>query len=80
MNSANSNNAVNGIVAKAKSVPVAAYLLVALNILMFVGLVWQDLPLHYFIGMGLFAALLVAAVGQITGFWQVPSKLLGDSA
>lgn len=80
MNTTNSNNKVKEIMGKARSVPCSAYLLIALNIVMLTGLVCCDLPLHYFIGMGIFSVLLVAVIGQITSLWKVPSQLMTDSA
>lgn len=79
MNATNSNNKVKEIMGKARSIPCAAYLLVALNFVMLTGLVCHDLPLHYFIGMGIFSVLLVAVIGQITTFWTVPSQLVSET-
>ena len=73
------NNKVKEIIGKAKAIPVSAYLLVLLNIIMLVGLVFQDLPLHYFVGKALFSLFLVVALGQITTLWKVPTKLISEN-
>lgn len=72
------NNKVKEIIGKAKAVPLAAYLLVLLNVIMIVGLVCEDLPLHYLVGMACFAVCLVAAVGAAVGCCQGPSPLISE--
>lgn len=61
-----------------KSVPVEAYLLVGLNVVMLTALICEDLPLHYLLGMALFVVLLVEAVGSALGCCKGPTNLISE--
>lgn len=75
MNS-NQNNKVNEIVQKAKSIPAAAYTLLAINLIMLVGFVCQDLTVMYAAGLFVFTVGVITAIGTVTGFWKVPTQLV----
>lgn len=73
------NPKVQEIIQKAKSVPIQAYLLLVLNIIMLHAFVCQELPLPYVLGMVAFTVLLVTAVGKLTNFWPTPTHLIDES-
>lgn len=73
------NNKLKEVLQKAKSVPLSAYLLILLNVIMLTGFVCHELPLSYVVGMVLFTVLLVTAVGKLTNFWPVPNQIISES-
>jgi hypothetical protein len=72
------NNKAKEIIQKAKSIPPAAYILLAVNLIMFVGFVCQDLTVLYSLGLLAFTVGVITAVGNVTGFWKVPTQLVSE--
>jgi len=70
------NNKANEVVQKIKSVPSAVYILLAINLIMVVGFVIQDLTVIYTLGLLVFITGLITAIGNVTGFWKVPIRLV----
>lgn len=73
------NPKVQEIIQKAKSVPIQAYLLIVLNIIMLHAFVCQELPLPYVLGMVVLTVLLVTAFGKFTNFWPTPTHIIDES-
>lgn len=69
---------IENIIQTAKSLPIALYHLVLINIILFVGLVIKELTLLYLFGSLVFMILLILAVSKATNLWVVPDQLISQ--
>lgn len=73
------SDAIKDFIAKAKSIPLALYHLVLINIIMVIGFICKDLTVLYMAGSFLFVALLLVVLGKATGQWESPKQLVSEN-
>lgn len=75
MNSS-SNNKFKETVQKIKSIPCNVYFLAIINLILLVSFVFQDYTVLYLTGLLIFVIGVVTALGNVTGFFKIPTDLI----
>ena len=64
---------------KAKSIPIALYLLVMTNIILFIGLVYKELTVFYMLGSLIFVIMMITTIGCATKMWNNPTEIISEN-